>query len=202
MGVTANAISLFPPTGIEYLDEFNRIVGPDDSSYHNRSIYEGRENGIHNYSFAIPTDAALDVISKYAPIIEMGSGSGYWAHLLRQKGVDIMAYDKYPPTSVKNPWRITKTWTGVLYGRPPKLKKHTNRSLFICWPPYNTPMGTECLKHYRGRHFIYIGESHYGCTGDDEFHQILEKEWDEIEEVRLPTWPAIHDYLVVYLRKE
>ena len=48
-------------------------------------------------SHAIPSAAALKALAKLGPIVEMGSGSGYWAAMLRERGVDVLAYDAEPP---------------------------------------------------------------------------------------------------------
>eukprot|EP00897_Mesotaenium_endlicherianum_P009382 jgi/Mesen1/8472/ME000478S07970 len=50
------------------------------------------------YSWAVPTGEAIDAIVKSAPggVLEIGAGTGYWAHLLRQRGVQVAAYDLQP----------------------------------------------------------------------------------------------------------
>ena len=45
------------------------------------------------FALMVPCAAALDVLAEHAPLLEIGSGSGYWAALLRARGVDILAYD-------------------------------------------------------------------------------------------------------------
>src|SRR5579883_1374914 len=54
---------------------------------------------IQKYAHAIPTNTALTAIADFAPIIEIGAGTGYWAFLLRRRGVDIICYDRHPPGS-------------------------------------------------------------------------------------------------------
>ena len=50
------------------------------------------------YSWGIPADEALTVIENVSPagIVEVGAGTGYWAMLLKKRGVDIVAYDRTP----------------------------------------------------------------------------------------------------------
>lgn len=43
-------------------------------------------------SHAVPTSAALKTLSKLGPLVEMGAGSGYWAAMLRERKVDVLAY--------------------------------------------------------------------------------------------------------------
>lgn len=150
------------------------------------------------YSFAVPCDEALDTLASLGPVVEMGAGSGYWAYLLRKRGVDVQAYDKSP--GKKNPYEFTKRWTGVVHGLPGKLKKRADRTLFLSWPDYNTSFASRCLEHYRGDTVVYIGEGWGGCTGDDAFHQMLERDWTEAKEIRIPQWDGLHDSFVVYKR--
>jgi hypothetical protein len=50
----------------------------------------------HLYAFAAPNERALEALAALGPLIEVGCGLGYWAHLLRQRGVDIIATDETP----------------------------------------------------------------------------------------------------------
>ena len=45
-------------------------------------------------------------------------------------------------------------------------------------------MAARCLEHYTGQRLIYIGEGDGGCTADDQFHQMLEEHWEEVENHR------------------
>src|ERR1019366_9271626 len=47
---------------------------------------ENRSTMIDHYAYAIPNDAALDRLASLGPIVEVGAGAGYWAHLLRERG--------------------------------------------------------------------------------------------------------------------
>lgn len=91
---------------------------------------------IHKYAWAIPNDDALLEIAKYSPLIEVGAGTGYWAWLLRQLGVDILAFDKYPPsqnsTSKSEFHPDADTWTEVLEGDESVLDSIIDRTLFLC----------------------------------------------------------------------
>ncbi|CAM9829753.1 unnamed protein product [Choristocarpus tenellus] len=46
------------------------------------------------YAWAIPDERALRIIGHFGPIVEVGCGLGYWARLLRDRGVDVTAYDR------------------------------------------------------------------------------------------------------------
>jgi hypothetical protein len=160
--------------------------------------YAERRILIARFAWAIPNEKALETIARHAPILELGAGSGYWAFLLHQMGVDILAYDKKPVGARGE--RHKRGWGPVLRGTANKAKEHPDRSLFLCWPPYNTPFAYDALCQHRGQTVIYVGEGRGGCTADDAFHDELLKNWEEVETVDLPQWPGIHDYLSVWRR--
>jgi hypothetical protein len=76
----------------------------------------------HSFAFAVPSEAALSAIEALKrPIVEVGAGkfllisivwdirmtscfvctgTGYWTALMRRRGVDVVAYDRYPPTTI------------------------------------------------------------------------------------------------------
>ena len=199
----------------------------------------------HYYSFAIPSQLALEFMKDYSPICEMGAGSGYWAKLLADRGVDIIAYDTVLPNKedfhkvqkllafnkevamlqmdpcdlrrdipeeeyeqmeeLRLEMKGKRPWAYQLFFPVQKCSKDfippSDRALFMCWPLCNDPMGNDILNRYKGDTFIYIGESWGGCTGDNDFFETLDREWEEIEEVYIPQHYGMNDYLSVYKRK-
>lgn len=151
----------------------------------------------HEYAWAIPDDFALDIIVSHSPIVEIGAGKGYWAALLAERGADIICYDEKP---YENNWMVgPNRFFDVVLGGPTKANRHPNRTLFLCWPPYSTSMAADALRAYQGKTVIYIGEGDGGCTGDDNFHALLNR-WNKITDYSIPTWYGLHDYLSVYRR--
>jgi len=168
----------------------------------NESI--ARNDLVHKYAWAIPCKAALEKIKKYSPIIEIGAGSGYWAYLLKEIGVEIVASDINPPKENEevNTWHPNnKCWTEIIEGGIELIERYPNHTLFLCWPPYNDPLAYNTLKSYKGKYFIFIGESEGGCTGDEKFFKYLEDTFEEIDTVIIPQYDGVHDYLTIYERK-
>ena len=176
-----------------------------------------RDELCRTYSWAIPSPFALSFVAKWVklPVVEMGAGTGYWAWQLSQMGIDIIAYDQAPPDKTgTNHWHSPRngshgdltgetrpTYFPVQEGTPESLKAHSERVLFLCWPPYDDTMAFECLENYQGNRLVYIGEGSGGCTADDAFHERLDREWEEVANHRPIQWFGIHDYITVYLRK-
>jgi hypothetical protein len=146
------------------------------------------------YSWAVPTPVVTAQIKEFTPqgICEIGAGSGYWLGLLKDMGIDTVGYDDQ---SSHLEDRHRGRWHPLIKGGAEKAGHHKNKALFLCWPPYNTPMAHEALKAYRGDRLVYIGEGYGGCTGDDDFHDLLEKEWEVEYYPVIPQWPGIHDSL-------
>lgn len=155
----------------------------------------------YKYAWAIPRKAALEAIAKYSPIVEVGAGSGYWAKLLNDMGVDIIAYDSDSKTHYGSGTKHHSPWFEVREGTESVAKNHPDRALLLCWPPYATKMAVNCLKIYKGDTVLFIGEWD-GCTGDESFFKLLENKFEREEVVDLPVWLGLHDALYVYRRKK
>jgi hypothetical protein len=177
----------------EYLDAFVRVHRTIDWPKH----LEERPRLIRRYSWALPTDEALETIARYAPIVEVGAGGGYWAHLLRTRGVDLVAYDRERPHDEN--YFARQSWTHVDPGGPSALRRHGDRSLFLCWPPSGSAMATNCLKAWTGTYLIHIGEWR-NSTASRGFYDRLEAGFERVEEVALPQWEGICDALSVWRR--
>lgn len=178
-------------------------------------LYRARDTTVHRYAWAVPDPASLAFVVEHAGLrlVEIGAGNGYWAWLLAQCGVDVAAFDELPPDQEinhyfcqrKEPYgefieELAKTWHPVQRGGPEMLSQHTDRTLFLCWPPYETDMAAQCLDAYRGQRLISIGEPSGGCTGDETFFKALESQWNEVASHAIVQWPGIHDEIVVYER--
>jgi len=157
------------------------------------------------FSWAIPTDAAIHVVARYAPLVECGAGMGYWTALLRARGIDVIACDLAPPgRKARNDYhrRGRGPWTQIERGSSAEVaRRHADRSLVLCWPPYeNDAASYAVLRAYRGDVVIYIGEPDEGATGSVRFHRELRLNWTPVEELELPHWPQLRDRVIVYRR--
>mgnify|MGYP001610758178 FL=1 len=73
--------------------------------------------------------------------------------------------------------------------------------LFLCWPPYNTPLAKESLRLFTGGKVIYIGEDQSGCNADDDFFDIINKFWKQVKRIHIPQWEGLRDNLFLYERR-
>jgi hypothetical protein len=130
-----------------------------------RDVGDGPEREVavlalaQRYSYVLPDPQSLTTLANLAPLVEMGAGTGYWASKLRDIGIDVIAYDQTPPDSgTPNRYHgTTPTWTEVLAGDCALLERHSDRTLFLCWPPLFSSLG-DCLGHYLGNTVVCIGD--------------------------------------------
>src|SRR5262249_51519126 len=70
------------------------------------------------YAYVFPSDSALTMLAGLGPLVEIGAGTGYWAHRLRSIGVDIAAFDQAPLDGERTNRYHSRTspWTHVEQG--------------------------------------------------------------------------------------
>lgn len=179
--------------------------------------YPERKSLCGEYSWSIPDPDTLEFVARYlSPLAaEIGAGTGYWAWQLSQLGVDIIAYDLYPPQHTgQNHYHSPRTederelqgitrevFFDVRGANHLIAREHPDRTLFLCWPPYSSNMANLALRAYKGKRLVYIGESEGGCTADDAFFKRLGRDWEEIDSHKPVQWWGIHDWVYVYERK-
>ena len=155
------------------------------------------------FSWAVPTEAALDLLARYAPLVECGAGTGYWLALLRARGVDALGYDRARPGSANAFHRGSRrAWTGIKrLNSAEAARRHPECTLVLCWPPYDDDGASYAvLRAYRGGTVIHVGERDEGATGSVRFHRELALNWTLAEELELPHWPRLQDRVMVYRR--
>ena len=169
-------------------------------------------------AFACPNDQAINALrafSKGCGLIEMGAGVGYWALLLRNAGIDVLAYDKLPPSSSSSSsGKVTvkqvasneyhgrfDAWSEVLFGDA-AARCDTNRVLLLCYPPPNDPMAVRTLRGYTGCLVAYVGETQ-GDTGTLDFELLLASDWNLTQApIKLPNFGNTCYSLTLWTRKE
>lgn len=160
-----------------------------------------RDEGIKKYAYAILTEEAIEKLRLYAPILEVGAGTGYWAYEFQKRGIDYIATDPDPCGSQyfkgSEQWAPIEGLSGV-----EAVTKYPDRTMLTCWPSYSDSWAYEAALAYSGNTLIYVGESDGGCTADDNFHAELNKNWKLDQGIGIPQWWGIHDNIFVYKRKK
>lgn len=159
----------------------------------------GRRELVRTFAWSIPSPADVlwmrDILGGRS-VVEIGAGSGYWAWQLRQLDIDVVAVDS---GDWIHDWETQ--WSPVEKGDTSVARSHPARALMLIWPPYDSPMAATALDFYEGDFVIYAGEGESGCTGDDTFHEALERSWEQVSVAPLhPTFDGIHCRLTAYRR--
>lgn len=165
-------------------------------------LFRARPVLTRRYAWAIPTPEAIDAIARLSPLVEIGAGTGYWAHLLSEAGATVEAFDDFS-------WGDGPDFHGpviahhrIQVGGPEVLAGSGKdpRTLLLCWPPWQSPMAAECLRAYRGDRLVLVGEGWGGCVGCEEFWAAIDDGWHMTGSIDIPNYPGIRDYVQIYER--
>jgi hypothetical protein len=184
----------------------NPVVGEyrlDRTVEENMARSPNRQNLVRKYCWTIPDPETVAFVAKHAQggLVDPIAGTGYWAYLLAQLGVEVVCYDLNPGTAlVTNGWHGEDLYAEVgAKGGAEAAALHPSRTLFLSWPPFQQDVGARILQAYKGNRVIYIGEDE-GHTGDDELRQILATDWTEVDSHQPVQWWGVHDRVTVYDR--
>ena len=162
-----------------------------------------RHDYVGRFAWSITDPWSVHFVAAYSrgAMVDPMAGTGYWAYVLGQLGVDVACYDSSPPPE-DNKWHGgCALWVPVAQGYAECIvDKHPDRVLFLAWPPYSESSAARTLREYRGDRVIYIGEGDSGCTGDDDFHDLLDSEWHVVAWHTPIQWWGVHDEITVYER--
>lgn len=185
----------------DWIKDSSMIYGVE----HNRWKVEEESKKVYGFVWPLALEN-LQLILKYSPLLEVGSGTGIVAKVLTKFGADVVATDAYPSFSWKTmKWNNKYPFDVGSYFRVKQIEAHKavqkyHRNVLMCWPCYNKDWAFKAAQHITG-HLIYIGENNGGCCADEDFFNLLYTEFELIEEQDKPQWYGLHDYISVYKRK-
>lgn len=139
-------------------------------------------------SWSIPTKQNINDIIKFIRsnecpyILEIGSGLGLWASILKNTtDIKVNATDDFSWYKDKEKMFCTEieniNYTDAIY-----KYNDENSCLFLCWPPPDNDLAAYCLKNFKGKYLIYIGQPRNGQTANSAFFDML-KICEQIKEV-------------------
>lgn len=190
------------------------------------------EELVNKYAWAIPDERAIRIIRHFSPTVEIGCGrNGYWSKLLKESGVDIIAYDQSPSgggqiidkSTHRKRSKKNKNDNFVRKGGPNTLTqkniRNSGRTLFLCYPDESfddenkqTSLGASCLEHFDGDCIIHVGELYgdtlsleqapWGRSSSALFQQRLSSEFHCILKVKLQNYLHVRDTISVWKRSK
>jgi len=79
---------------------------------------------------------------------------------------------------------------------------HIVNFIMLSWPAYNDSFAYDSLINSNEIEYVfYIGECEGGCTGDDNFHDYLNSNYELMESFYCNQWDGIHDMGWLYKKK-
>lgn len=167
-----------------------------------------RERHISEVGFPILTIEVLEILVetlKGYRVVDVGCGTGYLSKQLQDRGVNVVPVD-----ACNTSYSLHKQgsrFTDITVTDALTMDLTVFDAVILSWPCYNEPFAFNVVeKMYPGQILVYQGEGWGGCTGDDNFHRVLDSKFEEIEELDERLWKAhaqfdgIHDSWHVYVK--
>jgi hypothetical protein len=185
----------------------------------------------HTFAFSVPSDEALAAIGQLArraesEVLELGAGTGYWAACLRERGVAVRAFDKYPPDKRCANMFFCHSFCDVEEGGSEVLDSWPGGSaklvLLLVWP-FNadehkkraaagaTPWDAEAVAKFwqgGGQWVVHAGQLPEGVQAAEfcintsaRCQQLLEQHFACDQRLALPSCGITPDTLTIWKRK-
>jgi len=165
----------------------------------------------HLFGCVVPSYEALHIVSQLVAdsgadgVIDMASGNGYWAYMLRRMKLDVTAVDNMA-SEYRTMWiDDTVKADGVEY-----LKKNSGGNGSILLMVYMVTAGfftKRVLREYRGGTIVVVGtqnSNRYTGFADCTAEEYFEKEmpgWELICRVPMPSFAGKDEGMFVWRRK-
>lgn len=157
------------------------------------------------YSWTISDPESFDFVRAHCPnrVLDPLAGTGYWAYLLGQVGVEVVASDLQPP----HPDADLNLWHPMAEQHVPVKEDNAvdamiisepGDTLLLGWPP-RSDIAELTLATYRGNQMIYIGETSASCAST-EFWAQLAAQWHPIGGHTPVQFEYMHDHVTVWSR--
>jgi hypothetical protein len=219
------------PTKNPYLDFWNwschnlEWLGPTESTASVRQSHHILPVFYLHLGCVCPTFDAISLIQQLTklgnpkgqtrPVLEIGSGNGYWAYLLRRHGVNVHCVD-----NGASAWRTT--WIGdtiiadgiqFLLQPPARLKDEIggrgakNAVLLLVYPQVSADFTGKVLRAYKGDSIVVAGtQNSNGFTSfsDESIVSWLAREKPEFEravQIPLPSFAGKDEAFYVFSKK-
>lgn len=170
-------------------------------------LFAQRKRFLAEVGFCLVTAEVIDALAILLAgknVLEAGSGSGWLAARLGERGINILAADwtdyRTADRSSKRGYPIREVFRLDYHGNAVDLLPGDYDAVLLVWPNYATQFAENVACAMRsGQTLIYEGESEGGCTADKEFFQYLRNSFipsvSDMAELdkNHRTFPGVHD---------
>lgn len=163
----------------------------------------------HHFGCVCPSYESLEIIKQISqgkPVIEIGSGNGYWTFSLRRLGLVVHAVD-----NAESEWRTTWISDTTVADGVTYLKKQHNHGkdavLLLVYPIARSGFTASVLSAYRGTVVCVVGtQNRNGYTGfkDTTISEYMAEQMSDFAktiQIPLPSFAGKDDALFVFERQ-
>lgn len=172
---------------------------------------------MHHFGCVVPSYEGLEILRIVADgrtVVDMGSGNGYWAFMLRQHGVTVAPVD-----NAQSDWRVSWVDDTVIMDGTKWLSQSKNAGgkdmvLLMVYPVVGGGAGggveggftRGLMSAYKGDTVAVVGtQNHNGYTSfrDMTFDEYMEREqpeWTKVVQIPVPSFAGKDEALFIYQR--
>ncbi|KAF4595267.1 hypothetical protein GQ602_000880 [Ophiocordyceps camponoti-floridani] len=165
---------------------------------------------MHHFGCATPSHESLQILKTLAddgPVVDVGSGNGYWTLMLRRYGLTVHAVD-----NMQSRWRVNWIDDTVSADGVSWLRKHDGgrgMMLLLVYPVVGVDgsLTRDLLAAFKGDVLAVVGtQNGNGYTGfrDMTMDQYMEREhgnWTKMVQIPLPSFAGKDEALFVFGRR-
>ena len=164
---------------------------------------------MHHFGCVCPSYEALEIIKQVAKdrnIVEIGSGNGYWAYMLRRFSLTVTAVDN-GESEYRTMWIPDTIFTdGIAYLK--KQKGAKDAVLLLVYPIVGADFTTKVLDAYTGDTVIVVGTQNangYTAFKDTTIVAYMadrKGDFERVVQVPLPSFAGKDEALFVFQRRK
>ena len=163
---------------------------------------------MHHFGCVVPSYEALETIKQVAKqkkIIEIGSGNGYWAYMLRRHGTSVTAVD-----NLQSEYRTLWIGDTILTDGEKHLKGEKGAKdtvLLLVYPIVGSDFTSKILQAYSGDTICVAGTQNrngYTAFKDRMIDEYVETEklgFHKIVQIPLPSFAGKDEALFIFERQ-
>lgn len=170
----------------------------------------------HHFGCVVPTHAAMSLIwqtaqapgqSKPKPVIEIGSGTGYWTYLLRRTYSELTVI---PVDNLHSKYRTRWIGDTTVQDGPTYLTSHKGGEgsvLLLVYPSVGSDFTGKVLRAFTGDAVFVAGTQNkngYTAFKKETVAEWVARErpdWDQVAQIPLPSFAGKDEALFVFKKK-
>lgn len=166
---------------------------------------------LQTYPEYVPTDHAIQTLVDLGPLVEVGAGDGYWAHVVNENGGDCIPTDicpldhdaeTFPSTvqSASDDWEPT-VWADVqAVDGVEAVRAYPDRAVMMCHPSGADRWSERVLDAVSDQPFVFIGEWFPGTDATPWFFKRLAENWGLVDDFPVYGWESSAEHGYVFER--